>query len=275
MLNDAPATAQVWWQVNVEFPDPATAEQAGLHHLAPALEQADRGWFLMRKKGAWRCRPPLPSTRAAQAAVRKQVGEALDELALTGHISRWTPVVYEPEIRAFGGSKAMAAAHTLFCADTHHLTRFLATTHRSARRKEVSLLLAHTLMRAAELDPFEQGDVWDRVAALRPLPSPTHLTGKICGQVHHLLSVEPGPRAAHFSPGGAFNGYAPWAEAFHTCGRTLADLNARSHLNRGLRSVLAHHLIFHWNRLAIPGSAQAVLCHAAARSIFDPETVGL
>ncbi len=273
MPNQAPAPIDVWWQVNVDFPDPATAEQVGVHHLAPALERSGRGWFLMRKKGAWRCRLHLSGAPTAQAAMRERVGELLDELTDAGRISSWTPVVYEPEIRAFGGPDAMAAAHTLFCADTHHLTRFLASTEGPGRRKEVSLLLCHTLMRAAGLDPFEQGDVWDRVAALRPVPAP--VPDKVCAQVHRLLSVDPGPRAPHFCPGGAFDGFAPWAQAFHACGQTLGDLNSRGRLERGLRGVLAHLVIFHWNRLAIPAPVQAVLSHAAAQTIFDPETVGL
>ena len=276
MLNDAPTTAQVWWQVNVEFPDPVTAEQVGVHHLAPALHQSSREWFLIRKKGAWRCRTHLPHAPAGQAAVRERVCGLLDELTHAGHISGWTPVVYEPEIRAFGGDEAMTAAHTLFCADTRHLMAFLAATEQGPdQRKEISLLLCHTLMRAAGLDHYEQGDVWDRVASTRPLPTAGPPPEKVHHQVHRLLSVDPGPRAAHFAPSGAFAGFAPWARAFQDCGRELADLHTRGRLERGLRAVLAHHVIFCWNRLSIPAPAQAVLSHTAARTIFDPETVNL
>lgn len=273
MPSNVPAPINVWWQVNVEFPDPATAEQTGVHHLVPALERGNRGWFLMRKKGAWRCRIRLSRVPATKAAVRERVSELLDELTGAGRISGWTPVVYEPETRAFGGSEAMTAAHTLFCADTHHLTRFLAMAEGPDHRKEVSLLLCHTLMRAAGLDLFEQGDVWDRVAALRPLPAP--LPDRIHGQVHRVLSVDPGPHAPHFCPGGAFDGFAPWAEAFQRCGQTLDDLNSHGRLERGLRDVMAHLTIFHWNRLGIPVTDQAVLSHAAVQTIFAPETVGL
>jgi thiopeptide-type bacteriocin biosynthesis protein len=230
----------------------------------------------MRKKGAWRCRIHLSGTPAAREAARDQVNERLDELTSAGHIRVWTPVVYEPETRAFGGTEAMDAAHTHFCSDTHHLMAFLAATEGERdRRKEMSLLLCHTLMRAADLDRFEQGDVWDRVAALRPLPPTAPLTDRVCEQVHRILSVDPGPHAPHFSHNGAFAGYAPWADGFHTCGQALADLATHGHLERGLRSVLAHLIIFHWNRLGLPALVQAVLSHAAARRIFDPETVGL
>ncbi|AFR07189.1 thiopeptide-type bacteriocin biosynthesis domain protein [Nocardiopsis alba ATCC BAA-2165] len=204
------------------------------------------------------------------------MGELLDEITHTGHISTWTPVVYEPETRAFGGTEAMAAAHALFCADTRHLMEFLAAAEGGPdRRKEVSLLLCHTLMRAAGLDRYEQGDVWDRVASTRPLHTAGPPPEKVHHKVHRLLSVDPGPRAAHFAPSGAFAGFALWAQAFQDCGHELADLHTRGRLERGLRAVLAHHVIFCWNRLGLSAPVQAVLSHTAARIIFDPETVNL
>ncbi|MEU0489949.1 thiopeptide-type bacteriocin biosynthesis protein [Nocardiopsis sp. NPDC006139] len=267
-----PTRTGAWLQVNVEFPDPATAEHAGVHHLALAL--ADFRWFVMRK-GAWRCRIHLPHEATEQMILQERVAELLDGLTAGGHLSRWTHVVYEPEPRAFGGTAAMEAAHTLFCADTRHLMEFLATAEKGPdRRKEVSLLLCHTLMRSAGLDHYEQGDVWDRVSATRHLPTTSQPTEKVHHQVHRLLSVDPGPHAPHFTTG-AFAGFAPWAQAFQDCGRELADLHTRGRLERGLRAVLAHHVIFCWNRLGIPAPAQAVLSHTAARTIFDPETVHL
>lgn len=264
----------LWWQVNIDFPDPATTEHTGIHHVAPALERTGHPWFLMRKKGTWRCRIHLPNTPQEQAFAQEKTGAVLNSLVREEIIAGWTPLVYEPEVQAFGGPEAMDAAHSLWCADTHHLIRFLAATAPD-RRREASLLLCHTLMRAADLDHFEQGDVWDRVAALRPLPSKDPLPDRVYGQVHRMLSVDPGPHAPHFSAGGAFAGFARWAGAFQRGGATLASLNARGRLQRGLRGVLAHLVIFHWNRLGLAPSKQAVLSHAATRTIFDPETVGL
>ncbi len=258
-------------QINAEFPDRAASEHTGIGHLAPAL--AGNPWFLMRKAGAWRCRIRLPAGPGQRATTRAGVAAHLDELTAAGRISRWTRTVYEPETRAFGGTAAMEAAHTLFCADTRHALAFLSTDRGAGRRREVSLLLCHTLMRAAGLDHYEQGDVWDRVAATRPRPADAPQRERLHRQMHHLLSVAPGPDAPHFTTG-AFAGFAPWAQAFHTCGRGLADLHARGRLERGLRAVLAHHVMFHWNRLGLPTSDQAVLAHTAARAIFDPRNGG-
>nr|WP_218903468.1 thiopeptide-type bacteriocin biosynthesis protein [Streptomonospora nanhaiensis] len=260
-------------QANVQFADSSTAEHGAVHHLAPVLK--DTRWFTMRKR-AWRCRIALPADSDAAQALRSRVIRDLDRLTDAGRISGWTRVVYEPETRAFGGAAAMEAAHTLFCADTRHLIRFLAAGgERPDRRREVSLLLCHTLLRAAELDPFEQGDVWDRVAATRVLPSGAPPSARIQRQVHGLLSVEPGPAGPHFADGGAFAGFSAWAQSFQTCGQRVAALNAGGRLTRGLRAVLAHHVIFHWNRLGIVTEDQAVLAHAAARTAFAPETAAL
>ncbi|MCY9785201.1 thiopeptide-type bacteriocin biosynthesis protein [Nocardiopsis sp. EMB25] len=266
-------TSDTWLQATVSFPDPATAEHVSIRHLAAALDGLT--WFFVRK-GAWRCRIRLPEDAEKQETTQERVAGQLDELATTGTIRSWTQAVYEPETRTFGGETAIDTAHTLFCADTHHTMRFLATTRSGRdRRREVSLLLCRALMRAAGLDHYEQGDVWHRVAATRPLPSDgPHPTEEFHHQVHRLLSVDPGPGAVHFTTG-AFAGFAPWARGFQACGQELAALHAQGRLKRGLRAILAHHILFHWNRLGIPGPQQAVLSHTAARVIFDPETVGI
>ncbi|WP_415840757.1 thiopeptide-type bacteriocin biosynthesis protein, partial [Nocardiopsis rhodophaea] len=158
-----PDTPEAWFQATVDFTDPTAAEHAGVHHLAPALNGLT--WFLTRKS-AWRCRIHLPPHAEEHPAAQARVAKRLDELAATGTINGWKQSVYEPETRAFGGEEAMDSAHTLFCADTHHTLAFLAATETGRdRRREMSLLLCRTLMRAASLDHYEQGDVWDRVAA--------------------------------------------------------------------------------------------------------------
>lgn len=262
-----------WLQATVDFPAPVTAEHVGIHHLAPALD--DLTWFLTRK-GAWRCRIHLPHETEKREATRSRAAKRLHELAAAGTISGWTRAVYEPETRAFGGEAAMDSAHTLFCADTHHTLAFLATTGTQRdRRREVSLLLCRALMRAAGLDHYEQGDVWHRVSATRPLPADDapQIPEGFHHQVHRLLTVDPSPDAAHFTTSGVFQGFAPWAQAFHVCGSDLATLHTQGRLHRGMRAILAHHILFHWNRLGVPTPVQAVLSHTAARVTFDAETV--
>jgi hypothetical protein len=39
----------------------------------------------------------------------------------------------------------------------------------------------------------------------------------------------------------------------------------------GLRDVLAHHVIFAWNRLGLPSATQVVLAAAAKTAVFGPD----
>ncbi|WP_267133308.1 lantibiotic dehydratase C-terminal domain-containing protein [Streptomyces calidiresistens] len=56
-----------------------------------------------------------------------------------------------------------------------------------------------------------------------------------------------------------------WITAFHWLGRQPADLNHRGHLVRGLRGVLAHHVIFHWNRPGLPARSSTPCQHSRKR----------
>ena len=58
----------------------------------------------------------------------------------------------------------MAIAHDVFCADS---PAALAATG-TPGGKERAILLIAAMTRAAALDPFETGDVWAKLAALRP-----------------------------------------------------------------------------------------------------------
>jgi thiopeptide-type bacteriocin biosynthesis protein len=62
-----------------------------------------------------------------------------------------------------------------------------------------------------------------------------------------------------------------WAAAYATAGRELASLAATGHLHRGLRDVLAHHVIFAWNRLGLPYTTQAILAATAKTVVFGPD----
>lgn len=62
-----------------------------------------------------------------------------------------------------------------------------------------------------------------------------------------------------------------WADVYAAAGREVADLAAAGALHRGLRDVLAHHVIFAWNRLGLPYITQAVLAATAKTVVFGPD----
>jgi thiopeptide-type bacteriocin biosynthesis protein len=263
-------------QFNVVFPDWAGAEHAALAHLAPLLAAAEAdglitSWFFIRKAPCWRVRY-LPDAPAAQAYFHRHLGG----LRSNRHVEDFRQVVYEPETHAFGGAEAMAFAHRLFHLDSRHLLAYLADTERlpgTRRRRELSIILCSSLLRAAGLDWYEQGDVWARVADHRELPDqiPTSRLHALEADLQRLMSVDAG---SLMREGSHLAFAAGWSAAFAATGRELANLAAHGQLHRGLRAILAHHVIFTWNRHGLPHTTQAVLASTAKNVVFgrDPTT---
>ncbi|CAM5273113.1 hypothetical protein SAVIM338S_00019 [Streptomyces avidinii] len=261
-----------WHQVRIEFADFDRAEDAAASHLAPRLRMLqDSGllasWWYIRKAPCWRLRL-LPAPGTDPASLHLATSELLGSLVQSAEIIRWRPTVYEPEILAFGGPEGIDTAHRLFHADSHH---FLARTHQppGMGRRETSILLCTALLRAAGLEWYEQGDVWDRVARMRPLPA--DVTADNLAQMGHglrrLLALDIRPLT---SAGGKTQPLAPWLTAFAHTGQTIATAAQSGTLQRGPRDILAHHVIFHWNRHGLTSRAQAALSHAARAVVMTP-----
>jgi protein-L-isoaspartate(D-aspartate) O-methyltransferase len=255
-----------WHHYLVEFADPTTAEQAAATLLVPALDQAQQDgeldtWWHLRKTPAWRLRyqPVNPDTKA--------VDTLLSELEADGHLTRWTRGIYEPETHAFGGPAAMDIAHSLFHHDSRHcLAR--ATKPAALGQRETTVLLFSAMLRAAGLDWFEQGDVWGKVAALRPTAHANSTdsphTERLSQAVRRLMTTNT-HKVADVAPDAIPE---TWWTAFDTAGRQLAELARDGHLERGLRAVLAHHFIFHANRAGLSGADQATLAALAVDVVF-------
>jgi thiopeptide-type bacteriocin biosynthesis protein len=60
-----------------------------------------------------------------------------------------------------------------------------------------------------------------------------------------------------------------WHDAFSDAGLRLGESARHGELDRGLRAVLTHVVIFHWNRLGLPASTQGILA-TAARDAYLP-----
>lgn len=254
-----------WYQVNIEFSDWSTAEAVGTTWLGPRLAHLDgRGeldiWWFLRKHPCWRLR-----LHGADVAA---VNQLLDELTATGAIARWWPTTYEPETAAFGGTTGMDTIHDLFCADSRGVLDHLRHEDPGIGRRELSILLISGLFQAAGLDAFERGDVFARVAQLRPTPADATRIEQLAGNVRVLLSVP------HLSTSGLFSHdepaahASPWLTAFQTAGHQLGTAAAQGQLKRGLRAVLTHVLIFHWNRFGLSATSQSVLARAATMALL-------
>lgn len=254
-----------WHHYLVEFTNPAAAEHTAATLLAPSLDQAQQDgeldtWWHLRKTPAWRLRyqPVNPGTTV--------VDTLLADLEAAGQVARWTCGIYEPEILAFGGTAGMDIAHTLFHHDSRHcLARKTAPATLGPR--ETTVLLFSAMLRAAGLDWFEQGDVWAKIAVLRPghhavrLDSPC--TGRLSQALRRLMTTDTHQISALVPQS--------WSAAFDTAGRRLAGLARRGHLERGLRAVLAHHFLFHANRAGLSGLDQATLAALAVNAVFHTD----
>jgi thiopeptide-type bacteriocin biosynthesis protein len=255
------------YQVRVEFPDWSTAEAIGTARLGPGLDRlqvdgAAAGWWFLRKYPCWRLRVHGADTEA--------VDRVLDDLTAEGAIARWWPTVYEPETAAFGGPAGMQAAHDLFCADTRGVLGYVRHGVPGLGRRELSLLLISGLLRAAGLDMFECGDVFDRVTRLRPAPANTDTAriDQLAQNVRVLLSIPDLPSSELFASGGTVAHAAPWLTAFQVAGHRLGDAAAQGRLDRGVRAILTHVLIFHWNRFGLSATSQGILARAATTALL-------
>ncbi|WP_043632774.1 thiopeptide-type bacteriocin biosynthesis protein [Nonomuraea candida] len=259
-----------WYQLRVQFPDGNTAETIGAHELMPRLERlhadgAINGWWFLRKPPGWRLR--------LRDADRDPVDDLFNELTATGTITHWWPTVYEPETAAFGGPAGMQAAHDLFHADSLGVLEYARQAAPDLGRRELSIVLINALLQAAGLDWFERGDVFARAARLRPAPATADVgqVEKLSAHVRTLLAAPAQPDREPFAPGGLAAFAAPWLTAWQAAGNELGRAAAEGRIHRGLRALLTHVVIFHWNRFGLSATTQDVLSRAAAAA-FLPES---
>jgi thiopeptide-type bacteriocin biosynthesis protein len=265
-----------WCQVNVRFNDWSTSEGIAVTALAPVLTEAEdagliSSWFFMRKAPCWRVRF-LPRDESTAQAAASFVHQRLDVLNDKGRITGWVENIYEPETYAFGGPTAMDTAHGLFHQDSRHILAYLgsdraATTGAADQRRELSILLCSILMRAAQQDWHEQGDIWARVAEHRTLPPdiPEDRLRDLEPDLRRLMTVD---TAKLIQDNGPLAFLTDWADAFTQTGAQLGELATNGTLRRGLRVVLAKHVIFAWNRLGLPHTGQSILANVAKTVVF-------
>lgn len=238
-----------WWQATISFPDPSGIGPEAARALVARLE--GQRFHFLRKEGNLRLRAEKPAA------------DVLDRLIADQHATGWVPGIYEAEVEAFGGAEGMAIAHELFCADS---PAALAGTGDS-RNRERCILLLSTLYRAAGLDPFEIGDVWARLATLRPAISPPDEQAREpqLAAMRRLMHADAAQRET------TENHWSERVASFAAAGSSLAVLTSTGRLTRGLRAVLAHHAIFAFNRAGIPPVDQAAVAWLAQNTTFSTD----
>ncbi|WP_261718826.1 methyltransferase, FxLD system [Streptomyces sp. FZ201] len=252
-----------WQQHNITFVDRDIAQRTIAERFGPTLIEAEADgqltdWWFMNKQ-------PWPLRYLADKP-SPAIESLLSDLIGDGVAASCLPCIYEPETDTFGGPEAMDTAHELFHSDSRHLLTYQPSPMRLGRR-ETAVLLASVMMRGAGLDWFEQGDVWAKVAALRPAtaPQPPERAAALAPAMRKLMTAD-----AHglCRPDGPLHAHEEWVTAFERAGATLADLAGRGALTRGLRAVIAHHVIFHANRAGLLRDDQSALSHIAREVVM-------
>jgi thiopeptide-type bacteriocin biosynthesis protein len=264
-----------WYQVHVQFPEWAAAEKTVTTNVGPQLQRLqDTGviaaWWFIRKAPCWRLRMK-PCHDVAFVDMKTSANAILDGLTTGGLISRWRQTFYEPETVAFGGRSGMDVAHNLFCSDSSNILDYLRLPQPTMGRRELSVLPRSALFRSAGQEWFECGDIWHRVARMRPSPTdiPTDRLAELVESLRILLTCDTRPTSALFGTSGPLAFAAPWAAAFDQAGHALSTAASEGVLEQGTRDILRHHVIFHWNRIGLPSKTQSVLAHAAQTAIFS------
>ncbi|MBC9731412.1 methyltransferase, FxLD system [Streptomyces sp. TRM68367] len=251
-----------WQQHNITFLDRESARRTIAERLGPALIEAEAdgqlsGWWFMNKQ-------PWPLRYLADKP-SPAIESLLSDLIGDGVAMSCLPGIYEPETDTFGGPEAMDAAHELFHSDSLHLLTYQPSPMHLGRR-ETTVLLASVMMRGAGLDWFEQGDVWAKAVALRPATNPPPERATELSSAMQKLMIADAHSLCH--PGGPLHAHAEWVTAFERAGATLAELAGRGALTRGLRAVIAHHVIFHANRAGLLRDDQSALSHIAREVVM-------
>ncbi|WP_433510132.1 thiopeptide-type bacteriocin biosynthesis protein [Nonomuraea sp. CA-143628] len=102
-----------------------------------------------------------------------------------------------------------------------------------------------------------------RSSSSRTTPTPGRLEA-LADTIRPLVAAPIGPA----DPEGPCAFAAPWADAFRHAGRLLTEASTAGHLDRGVRHILTHLVIFHWNRLGLSATTQAILSRAAREALL-------
>jgi Lanthionine synthetase C-like protein/Lantibiotic biosynthesis dehydratase C-term len=105
---------------------------------------------------------------------------------------------------------------------------------------------------------------WARVTEHRSLPPDTPLDrlSTMESDLRQLMTVDASPASPLMKEKGSLTFVSDWVAAFAEAGIALGDLAGNGMLRSGVRAVLAHHIIFHWNRIGLPYTTQCILANS-------------
>lgn len=260
-----------WLQYNLGL-DGATPDLYG--ELARFTEElladdAEDVFFMHKPPGMrFRCSPPEHRRHEFDARCRKMCAG----LVRRQLIEHWTPAVYEPEARLFGGTVSMRSVHRLFTADSRVWLPVFASAGSAGpdlnRHWALSLLMIRDMFGALRILGWEDVDVWNRIAE----DGGRVLTPEVA-QASSSRRLAAALRAGWTDPAGLRATLpADWVARLEEYEQVLPDLGQcwrdeyfhRPSVRVGPRRAAAYAVIFHWNRARFPAHHQALITHFLA-----------
>jgi thiopeptide-type bacteriocin biosynthesis protein len=250
---------EAWLQFNLTMNEASEATWADdawrvFRRMAPIIGKLKstgrcRSFFFQRKAPGLRIRFELgPGTLNPIGEVRYE----LERARRIGAIQHYAEAVYEPELRMFGGARAMDAVHDYFDADTALFLQWLSL----ARSSMVYPVLERTSWLGLVADDLvvsclgEQGECWDVYASLLE----RHPGVDADGSARRL------PKTIEFASRGEHDLFVQYRAANRRLAGEIDSLWNKGNLQVGRRLLVANVVQFQFNRyLATAREQQAIL----------------
>lgn len=188
-------------------------------------------WFMLKADPKPHVRFRVPNTTSTE------------RIAKLSGVVRIIVQQYELEEVAFGGPNATETVLQHFVCDAQISVDMWRNEFKEQERLIRSLRLWRATLELIGLDYFESWDVWGRVCALR---KSSDLSVKAMAEKYS--------KAVRVA---AWDSFDFGGNDFVQTLQDLSGLYQLDKLTRGLRSILATIIIFHWNRINISEAAQA------------------
>ncbi|WP_188383353.1 thiopeptide-type bacteriocin biosynthesis protein [Ornithinibacillus halotolerans] len=235
------------------------------HYYLPILEKLDldqNNWWYIEKydEGGVHLRIRILAT----------LEQLNDILLLEKHIKAVKGVkhvnrlIYEPELRIFGGKNGLELAHDFFSADSKFITKWYEIREGNlSGLKGLSLFFIRKLLVSSYLDPFEQWDVWNNIYSQRCYIPDENLNldyfnnwlGKIYQiEEEHIDNLFPTKQEQE-----CIKNYLNFLNDF---GKRLYTDYQNGEIQRGVRAFLSAVILFHWNRIGLDYYTQAGISRA-------------
>lgn len=268
LLADAAGEGRRWTEVGVGTGDVGNAMSAWLRSDGPerigsmVRDGSLEHFFFVYKPPGLRFRFRTRSASISSAVSLAALRAGFDRCSLQVG-------VYEPETPLLGTGAGLCATHSFFTVDSlaviDYQRNWLCERASNADPPWLrSLIVSQAAISAATADRNEAWAVWHRLATRDRPP---------CDGVAHPLEPQWEEAARYSLDPERHRAMAADSalSALVECGRVAADSRLQSCFPYGLRTTLAHWIVFHWNRMGFSADVQRTLAAAMERVLRPGE----